>query len=106
MAQHMDMNKMMKQAQQMQKELAKAQAGLADEETTVTAGGGMVKVTITGDLTVKEVVIDPDAVDPEDVEMLQETVCAAVNEAIRSAKALADERLGGVTGGLNIPGLM
>lgn len=105
MAKHMDMNMMMKQAQQMRKEMEKAQAEIAEQEITATSGGGMVSVTVTGDLQVKEVVIDPAAVDPEDVEMLQDMVVAATNEALRSAQDLANDRLGGLTGGLSIPGL-
>ena len=108
MAQHMDMNKMMKQAQQMRKDLEKAQQEIAEQEVTATFGGGMVSVTVTGDLTVKEVVIDPAAVDPEDVEMLQDMIVAATNEALRSVQDLSNSRLGGIAGGLGglgIPGL-
>lgn len=108
MAQHMDMNKMMKQAQQMRKDLEKAQQEIAEQEVTATSGGGMVSVTVTGDLTVKEVVIDPAAVDPEDVEMLQDMIVAATNEALRSVQDLSNSRLGGIAGGLGglgIPGL-
>lgn len=85
----MDMNALMKQAQQMQDEMLQAQEKLKDEEVEASAGGGMVKVRISGDLVIQDVTIDPDAVDPEDVEMLAEMVQAAVNEAIRSAQELA-----------------
>ncbi len=102
----MNMQQMMKQARKMQAQLAEVQEQVAQEEITSTAGGGMVSVRITGGLEIKEIVIDPDAVDPDDVEMLQDTVTAAVNEAIRAAQGMAEERMGAVTGGLNIPGIM
>ena len=76
-----------------------------NQTVTSSAGGGMVSVTITGDLTVKDITIDPDAIDPEDAEMLQDTVLAAVNEAIRQAQELAASKMGGVTGGLDLGGL-
>jgi hypothetical protein len=100
--------KMMKQVQEMQKKMAEAQEQLADETVEASAGGGMVTVVITGALEVREVRIKPEAVDPDDVEMLQDLVTAATNEALRSAQALASDRMGGATGGLdlpNIPGL-
>ena len=71
-----------------------------------TAGGGMVKVVANGDMTVDSIVIDPEAVDPEDVEMLQDMVLAAVNEALRGVSDLSAQRLNAATGGMNIPGLM
>ena len=71
-----------------------------------TAGGGMVKVVANGDMTVDSIVIDPEAVDPEDVEMLQDMVVAAVNEALRGVSEISSQRLNAATGGLNIPGLM
>ncbi len=102
----MDMKKMMKQAQRMQLELAKAQDEIKDMEFEATAGGGMVKVVATGDMAVKSVAIDPEAVDPEDVEMLEDMVLAAVNEALRGVSEQSSQRLNSVTGGMNIPGLM
>ena len=102
----MDMKKMMKQAQRMQAELAKAQDEIKDMEYEATAGGGMVKVVATGDMVVKSIVIDPEAVDPEDVDMLQDMVLAAVNEALRGVSDVSAQRLNSVTGGMNIPGLM
>lgn len=96
----MDMNALLKQAQQMQAEMAKAQEQLADEEVEASAGGGMVKVRMSGDLKLKGIEIDPEAVDPEDAEMLADMVMAAVNEAIRSAQELATSKMGGITGGL------
>jgi DNA-binding YbaB/EbfC family protein len=100
-----NMNQMLKQVQKMQQDMMKAQEALANETVTSSAGGGMVSVTITGDLVVKEITIDPDAIDPEDAEMLQDTVLAAVNEAIRQAQELAASKMGGVTGGLDLGGM-
>jgi hypothetical protein len=102
---------MLKQVQQMQADMAKAQEQLKDEVVEASAGGGMVTVKISGDLELREIKIDPEAVDPEDVELLQDMVLAAVNEAIRSAQELANRKLGGLTGGLGglgelgLPGL-
>jgi len=105
-----NVNKMMQQVQQMQAEMQKAQEELANETVTASAGGGAVKATMTGGLDLVELEIDPEVLDPEDVEMLQDLVLAAVNEALTSAQELASKRLGGITGGLgdmglNIPGL-
>ena len=108
MPQGPNLNQLMKQAQQMQAEMAKAQEQLKNEEVTASAGGGMVTVRITGDLTIKEIKIDPEAIDPEDAELLQDMVTAAVNEALRSAQELAASRMGGIAGlggGGGIPGL-
>jgi DNA-binding YbaB/EbfC family protein len=103
-----NMNQMMKQVQQMQAEMMKAQEQLKHEVVEASAGGGMVTVKVTGDLEIQEIRIDPQAVDPEDVELLQDMVLAAVNEALRSAQELAANRMGGLTGGLGdlgLPGL-
>ena len=100
------MGAMMKQAQKMQAELARAQEEIKDMTFEATAGGGMVKVVANGDMTVDSIVIDPEAVDPEDVEMLQDMVAAAVNEALRGVSEISSQRLNAATGGLNIPGLM
>jgi len=102
----MNMQAMMKQAQKMQAELARAQEEIKDMTFEATAGGGMVKVVANGDMTVDSIVIDPEAVDPEDVEMLQDMVAAAVNEALRGVSEISSQRLNAATGGLNIPGLM
>lgn len=102
----MDMKQMMRQAQKMQRELNKAQAELAEMTFEGTAGGGMVKATCTGDLRLTSLTIDPEAVDPEDVEMLQDMILAAVNEATRAANEANDSRLGSLTGGMGIPGFM
>jgi DNA-binding YbaB/EbfC family protein len=102
------MNQMMRQVQQMQAEMEKAQASLKDEVVEASAGGGMVTVRVSGELDVLELRIDPEAVDPEDVELLQDMVQAALNEALRSAQELAASKLGAVTGGMGgmgLPGL-
>jgi DNA-binding YbaB/EbfC family protein len=96
----------MKQVQKMQADMAKAQEDLANEVVEASAGGGMVTVQATGGLEIKSIKIDPTAVDPDDVEMLEDMILAAVNEAMRSAQELANKRLGGVTAGLNLPGLL
>ena len=96
----LDLNAMMKQVQQMQGEMVQAQEKLKDEVVEASAGGGMVKVKMSGDLRLLELSIDPQAIDPEDAELLQDMVLAGVNEAIRSAQELATEKLGGITGGL------
>ncbi|HYM57004.1 MAG TPA: YbaB/EbfC family nucleoid-associated protein [Solirubrobacteraceae bacterium] len=107
-----NMQQMLKQVQKMQEDMAAAQESLKDERVESSAGGGMVKVTVSGDLVVQAITIDPQAVDPEDVEILQDTVLAAVNEALRSGQELAAAKmssvaggLGGGLGGLGLPGL-
>jgi nucleoid-associated protein EbfC len=99
-----DMNQMLRQVQQMQAEVMKAQEQLKNEVVEASAGGGMVTVKMSGDLELKEIVIDPEAVDPEDVELLQDMVQAAVNEAIRSAQELAASKMNAAAGGLAGPG--
>jgi nucleoid-associated protein EbfC len=101
----MDLNKIMQQAAQMQAEMAKAQEELAHETVEASAGGGMVTVVVGGDLEVKELRISPEAIDPDDPELLADTVVAAVNEGIRSAQSLVQTRLGGMLGGLGNMGL-
>lgn len=102
----MDMKQMMRQAQKMQKELNKAQEEIATMSFEATAGGGMVTAVASGDMAITSLTIDPDAVDPEDVEMLQDMVVAAVNEALRGVSELSNQRMSAVTGGMNIPGLI
>ena len=102
----MNFGNMMKQAQKMQTKMAEMQEQLKTETLEASAGGGMVRVVITGEMVIKELHIDPAAIDPDDVEMLQDMVAAAVNEAIRSMQELASRRMSEVTGGMNIPGLM
>jgi len=99
-----NLNQMMKQVQKMQADMVKAQEELKKEIVEASAGGGMVTVKISGDLELKELVIDPEAVDPDDVELLQDMVQAAVNEAIRSAQELATSKMNAATGGLAGPG--
>ena len=94
------MQQLLKQAQKMQQDMAAAQEALKDETVEASAGGGMVKVVVTGDLDIKSITIDPQAVDPEDVELLQDMVLAAVNEGLRSAQELAGTKMSDVTGGL------
>ena len=100
----MDMKKMMRQAQKMQAQLAAAQDEIKDMTYEASAGGGMVKATVTGGMTLQSISIDPIAVDPDDTEMLQDMVLAAVNEALRGMADLSNTRLNAVTGGMNLPG--
>ena len=96
---------MMRQAQQLQQRLAKIQEELEQATVEATAGGGMVKAVVTGKQTVASISIDPEAVDPDDVEVLEEMVMAAVNEALLKSQELASQKMAAITGGLNIPGL-
>jgi nucleoid-associated protein EbfC len=100
-----DMNELMRQAQQMQTQMAQAQEQLAHETVEASAGGGLVTVKATGTGEITEIKIDPKAIDPDDPEMLEDVVLAAVNEALRSAQNLAQSKLGGLAGGLGLPGL-
>src|SRR5919201_2259638 len=104
----MDFEKLMRQAQQMQEQMAKAQEELAQETVEASAGGGMVKVKATGALEITEIKIDPKAIDPDDPDLLADMILAAVNEALRSAQNLVESKLGsamGGTQGLGLPGL-
>ena len=101
----MDMNKMLQQVQQMQEQMAKAQEELANETVEASAGGGMVTVVANGAGEIQGIKIAPEAIDPDDPELLADMILAAVNEAIRSANDLAQSRLGGLAGGLGLPGL-
>ncbi len=100
-----NMNQMLKQVQKMQADMAAAQEQLAKETVQASSGGGMVTVTVSGDLDVKDIRIDPDAIDPEDPDLLQDMVLAAVNEALRQAQELAATKMGGLTGGLDLGAL-
>jgi nucleoid-associated protein EbfC len=105
MAKGFDMNQLLQQAQQMQAQMAAAQEQLAREIVEASAGGGLVTVKATGAGEIKEIKIDPKAIDPNDPELLEDTVLAAVNEALRSAQALVQSKLGGTLGSLGLPGL-
>jgi len=100
-----DMNKMMKQVAKMQTDMMKAQEELASEEIEGTAGGGLVKITMTGTGEVTAVSIAPSAIDPDDPSLLEDLVLAAIHDASKAQQALTQERLGGFTGGLGLPGL-
>ena len=100
-----NMQAMMKQVQKMQADMAKAQEQLKNETVTATVGGGMVSVTVTGDLVVKELQIKPEAIDPDDPDLLQDMVLAAVNQGLTQAQELAAQKMGGVTGGMDLGGL-
>jgi DNA-binding YbaB/EbfC family protein len=96
---------MMKQIQKLQEEMTKVQDELAEETLTVTAGGGAVTIVITGNQRVQSITLKPEIVNPADVEMLQDLIVAAVNEAIEASQTHAAKRLQPLTGGLGIPGL-
>lgn len=101
----MDMNDLMEQAQRMQMELARAQEEVQEMTYTATSGGGMVQATALGSGEIESIAINPEAVDPDDVEMLQDMVLVAVNEALRGVAEAGEARMSSITGGLNIPGL-
>lgn len=101
-----NMNNLMKQAQKMQKDMAKVQEELDEKEFDASVGGGVIKAVVTGKKEVKKVTIDPDAVDPEDVEMLEDMVVAAVNEAMRKADESVNKEMSKFTGGMGLPGGM
>ena len=100
-----NMNQMLKQAQKMQADMSALQEDLEQREFTATSGGGMVEVTVDGKHLIKSIKINPEAVDPEDIEMLEDFVTIAVNEAISNAIKTSEEEMGAITGGLNMPGL-
>lgn len=101
----MDMKFLMKQAQDMQKKMEAIKEELAQKEIKVTSGGGMVELVINGQQEIKEIHIEPDIIDPEDKEMLEDLVLAAVNEGIRQSKEMVNEEMSKLTGGLNLPGM-
>lgn len=100
-----NMNQMLKTAQKMQEDMAALQADLEQREFSATSGGGMVEVTVDGKHLVKAIKISPDAVDPDDVEMLEDLLTVAFNEAVNNAIKTSEEEMGAITGGLNMPGL-
>ena len=97
-----NMQQLMMKAQKMQQDVARAQAELNEREFTASSGGGMVSVTVTGNKDVKAIVINPTCVDPDDVEMLQDLVLSAVNEALRTATKTVEDEIGKITGGLGL----
>ncbi len=99
-----NMQQAMKQVQKAQADMARVSSELANETVDASAGGGMVKVVMSGDLQVRSVTIDPTAIDPEDVAMLEDMVVAAVNEGLRAAQDLANRRMSAVMGGMGLPG--
>ena len=101
----MNMQQIMRQAQKMQKKMEEAQAEAAAQVVEASAGGGMVSVKVNGKQELLEVVIEKDVVNPDDVEMLQDLIVAAVNEGMKKAQLLMQDKLQGITGGLNIPGM-
>lgn len=101
----MDMKFLMKQAQDMQKKMEAIKGELAQKEIKVTSGGGMVELVINGQQEIKEIHIEPDIIDPEDKEMLEDLVLAAVNEAVRQSKEMVNEEMSKLTGGINLPGM-
>ena len=100
-----NMNQMIKQAQKMQEQMIKMQEEMESKTYEAAAGGGAVKVVIDGKREIKEVVLSPEVVDPDDIEMLQDLIVAAINEGLRKVDAESSAQLGSITGGLNIPGL-
>jgi nucleoid-associated protein EbfC len=100
-----DMNKMMKQVQKMQADMAKMQEELKDKTVEATAGGGVIKVVANGQHEVIQITISPEVVDPEEVEMLEDLVTAAVNEALRKAQEMVSEEMAKITGGMKLPGI-
>jgi DNA-binding YbaB/EbfC family protein len=97
--------RMIKQLQQMQQKMIKAQQDLANETVTATSGGGAVEIVMNGHHEVQSVTIDPEAVDPEDVETLQDMLVVAFNEALEKAQEMAQQKMSAITGGLNVPGM-
>jgi DNA-binding YbaB/EbfC family protein len=100
-----NMNQLMKQAQQMQAKLTTLQNELAEREIESSSGGGMVKVKVNGKQEILEIIIDKECVDPNDIEMLQELVLTAVNQAVKESQDMVSSAMSKVTGGVNIPGL-
>lgn len=101
----MDMQQIMEQARLMQQQLTDAQENMGNIEVSATAGGGMVSVTATADMKLTSITIDPEAVDPGDVAMLEDLVLTAVNAVLAKANDVANDQVAGIAGGLNIPGL-
>lgn len=101
----MDMRMLMKQAQQMQAKMAKAQEELAGKEVTAEVGGGQVKIVMSGKHRLKSIEIAPESLDPDDIEFLQDLIIAAVNDGAAKVDEMVEKDMGGVTGGMNLPGM-
>jgi len=101
-----NMQQMMKQAQQMQKQMQQLQEELDEREVEASSGGGVVTVVVSGKKVIKSIIIKPEAVDPDDIEMLQDLVLSAINEALRKAEEMVQGEMGKITGGLNMGGLL
>ncbi|MBI9088159.1 MAG: YbaB/EbfC family nucleoid-associated protein [Desulfobacterium sp.] len=101
-----NMNTMMKQAQKLQKKMLKMQEDLAKETVEATAGGGMVKVVANGGQKIESITLEKEVVDPEDIEMLQDLILAATNDALKKSQDMVSSKMGKLTGGMNIPGMM
>mgnify|MGYP003574010085 CR=1 FL=1 len=101
-----NMNTMMKQAQKLQKKMLKMQEDLAKETVEATAGGGMVKVVANGGQKIESITLEKEVVDPEDIEMLQDLILAATNDALKQSQDMVSSQMGQLTGGMNIPGMM
>jgi DNA-binding YbaB/EbfC family protein len=100
-----NMNSMMKQAQNLQKKMLKTQAELATKTVEASAGGGMVKVIANGGQKIESITLEKEIIDPEDIEMLQDLILAAINDALNKSQEMVSSEMGKLTGGLNIPGL-
>ena len=100
-----NMNSMIKQAQKMQEEMTKLQEELNNKEYTSSVGGGAVSITMTGSRVLKAVSIQPEVVDPEDVEMLEDLIVSGINEVLRNIEEESEKRMGAISGGLNLPGM-
>lgn len=100
-----NMNSMIKQAQKMQEEMEKAQEEIKAKEYSITVGGGVVEITMTGDKVLKSITLKPEVVDPEDIETLQDLIVSGVNEVLRQVESETEEKMNAISGGLNIPGL-
>lgn len=100
-----NMQKMMKQVQKMQADMAKLQDELGDKTIEVSAGGGAVKIVMTGKQEVKDIIVDPEILNPDEVDMVQDLLIAAFNEALRKSQDMASQEMGKITGGLKMPGM-
>ncbi len=100
-----NMNSMIKQAQKMQEQITDLQNDIEEREFAATAGGGAVEVVVTGKKTLKSLTLKPEVVDPEDIEMLQDLIISAVNEAVNNVEATTENEMGKITGGVSLPGL-